>query len=150
MPLTKIPAYLQNSLDLELPLCDFSMYFPLRKVQLYQSALLYVAMATIQLFSLTLKTRISIVFQVFLAERNFLWDTLLGLGHHNTLGSLILANIWAVTMETFQKIIFPKYGHNTKPTDYCHVLQSIISILHDRNPLRCFIIVSNYSFSSWK
>ena len=47
-----------------------SMYFPLRKVQFHQSALMYVAMATIQLFGLILKTQIAIVFQVFPPERN--------------------------------------------------------------------------------
>ena len=90
-----------------------SMYFPFRKVQFHQSALMYVAMATIQLFGLILITRISIsiVFQVFQPERNFLWDNLLCFGHHNTLRSLIKANIRTFTMETFQKIILPKYGH---------------------------------------
>ena len=88
-----------------------SMHFPFRKVQLHQSALMYVAMATMQLFGLFLKTRISIVFQVFPPERNFLWDNLLCFGHHNTLRSLIISNIRTVTMEIFQKIILPKYGH---------------------------------------
>ena len=88
-----------------------SMYFPFRKVHFHQSALMYVAMATIQLFSLILKTRISIIFQVFPAERNFLWDNLPCFGHHNTLRSSINANIRTVTMERFQKIFLPKYGH---------------------------------------
>ena len=89
-----------------------SMYFPFTKVQLHQLALLmYVAMETIQLFGLYWKTRISIVFQVFPPERNFLWDNLLCVGHPHTLNSLIKANIRPVTMETFQKIILPKYGH---------------------------------------
>ena len=88
-----------------------SMYFPLRKVQFHQSALRYVAMATMQLFGLFLKTRIAIVFQVFPPEKNFLWDNLPCLGHHNTLRSLIIADIRTVTLETFQKIILPKYGH---------------------------------------
>ena len=86
-----------------------SMYFPFRKVQLHQSALMYVAMATMQLFGLFLKTRISNVFEVFPPERNFLWDNLLCFGQPNTLKSLIKANISTVTMETFQKIILPKY-----------------------------------------
>ena len=72
---------------------------------------MYVAMATMQLLGLFLKTRIAIVFQVFTPERNFLWDSLLCFGHPYTLRSLIIALIWAVTMETFQEIIFPKYGH---------------------------------------
>ena len=41
-----------------------SMYFTLGKVQFHQSALIYVAMVTMQLFCLFLKTRIAIVFQV--------------------------------------------------------------------------------------
>ena len=49
-----------------------SMYIPLRKVQFHQSALMYVAMATKQFFGLFLKTQISIIFQVFPPERNFL------------------------------------------------------------------------------
>ena len=88
-----------------------SMYFSFRKDQFHQSALMYVAMATIQLFGLNLKTRIAIVFRVFPPERNFLWNNLLSFGHHNTLRSLIKANIRTVIMETFQKIILPKYGH---------------------------------------
>ena len=87
-----------------------SMYFPLRKVQFHQSALTYVAMATIQLFGLILKIRRCIVFQIFPPERNFLWDNL-RLEHHNTPRTLIKANIRTVTMERFQKIIFPKYCH---------------------------------------
>ena len=88
-----------------------SMYFPLRKVQFHQSALMYVAMATMHLFGLFLKTRIAIVFQVFPPERNYLWESLLCFGHTNTLRSLIIANIRTVTMETVQEIILPKYGH---------------------------------------
>ena len=54
-----------------------------------------------------LKTRISIVFQVFPPERNFLWDNLLSFGHNNnTLRSLIKANIRTVTMKRFQKTYF--------------------------------------------
>ena len=83
-----------------------SMYFPFRKVQFHQSALKYVAMATIQLFGLILKTLISIVIQVFPPDRNFLWDNLLCFGHHNILRSLVKANIRTVTMEIFQKVIF--------------------------------------------
>ena len=85
--------------------------FPFRKVQFHQSALMYVAMATMQLFGLFLKTLITIVFQVFPPERNFLWDNILCFGHDNTLRSLIIAIIMTVTMETIQKIFLPKYGH---------------------------------------
>ena len=68
-------------------------------------------MATMQLFGLFLKTRTSIVFRVITPERNFLLDNLLCFEHHNTLRSLNKANIRTVTMETFQKIVLPKYGH---------------------------------------
>ena len=91
-----------------------SVYFPLRKVRFHQSALMYVAMANMQLFGLFLKTRIVIVFQVFPHERNFLWDNLLCFGHRNTLRSLIVANIRTVTKEAFQKIVLPKHGHRHK------------------------------------
>ena len=87
------------------------MYIPFRKVQFHQWALMYVAMATMQFFGLFLKIQISIVFQVFPPERNFLWDNILCFGHHNSLISSIKANIRNVTMETFQKILLPKYGH---------------------------------------
>ena len=85
--------------------------FPFRKFQLHQSALMYVAMATIQLFSIILKIQISIAFQAFPPGRNFLWDNLLCFGQHYTLRSLIKALIRSVTGERFQKIILPKYGH---------------------------------------
>ena len=80
-----------------------SMYIPFRKVQFHQLAFRYVAMATMQLFGLFLETQISIVFQVFPPERNFLWDNFLCFGHQNSLISSIKANIRSVTMETFQK-----------------------------------------------
>ena len=121
-----------------------SLHFPLRKVQFHQSALMYVAMAATLLFGLFLKTRISIVFQIFPPERNFLWDNLLSFGRPNTLKSLIKANIRTVTKETFQEIFCPNMVIITKTTDLCHVSQSIISVLSHRNPIRCFVIVSNY------
>ena len=71
---------------------------------------MYVAMATIQLFGLILKTQISSVFQVFPAERNFLWDNRLCFGHHTCNISLFEANIRSVTVERIQEIILPKYG----------------------------------------
>ena len=71
---------------------------------------MYVAMATVQLFALILKTGLSIVFQVFPAEWHFPWDNRLGF-EHNALKSLIEGNIRRVTVERFQKIILPKYGH---------------------------------------
>ena len=86
------------------------MHFPFRKVQFHQSAVMYLAMATMQLFGLFLKTQISNVFQIFPPERNFVLDNLLCFGHPNTLKRLMKANIRTVTMETFQKIILPKYG----------------------------------------
>ena len=94
-----------------------SRNFPFRKIQFHQSALRYVAMATIQLFRTILKTRISIVFQVFPSERNFLWDNLLCFGHRNNLRSLIEAYNRSVTVERFQKSFCPNMGIDTKLTD---------------------------------
>ena len=98
--------------SLEFLFGEFSFYvYFFQKVQLHQSALMYVAMATMQLFGLFLNTRISIVFQVFPPESNFLWDNFLCFGHQNSLICSIKANIRSVTMETFQIILLPKYGH---------------------------------------
>ena len=90
---------------------NFFMYFPLRKVQFHRSALMYVAMATMQLFGLFLKSQIDIVLQVFPPERNFLWDNILSFGHHNALRISIKTNLRSVPMDTFQGIVLPKYGH---------------------------------------
>ena len=128
----------------------FYMYIPFRKVQFHQSALMYVAMATMQLFGLFLYTRILIVFQLFPRERNFLWDNFLCFGHQNSLISSIKANIRSVTIETFQKFFCRNMVIDTKTTDWGHLSQSIISNLRHRNPLRCFVIVSNYIFSSFE
>ena len=76
-----------------------SRYLPFRKAQFHQSALMYVAISTIQFSGFILKTRISIVFKVFPLERNFLWNTVLCLGHHNTLSSLIKVTVRTVTVE---------------------------------------------------
>ena len=89
----------------------FSRNSPFRKVEFLQLALMFVAMAAIQLFGLIVKTRILIIFQVSSAERNVLWDNMLCFLHHITLKSLIKANILSVTVERFQKIALPKYGH---------------------------------------
>ena len=101
---------------------------------------MYVAMATTQLFGLILKTQIAFVFQVYPPERNFFGENLLCFGHHNTLRSLIIANNRTVTTITI----------DTKTTDKRHVSQSIMSILRHWNPLRCFVMVSYYIFSSFK
>ena len=118
-----VPPYLNHSISSkrlgvwsDCFVAFISLYFSLRKVQFHQSALLYVAMATMHLCSLFLKTQIAIVFQVFPPERNFLWDNLLCFGHHNTLRSLIIANIRSVTVETFQKLFCPNMVIDTKTT----------------------------------
>ena len=84
--------------------------FPFRKVQFHQSAIGYVVMATLQPFSIILKTRLITVYQVFPPERNFLWDNVLCFGQHNTLRSLIEAHTRTVTVERLQKFILPKHG----------------------------------------
>ena len=139
--------------------------FSRKKLQFHLSALMYVAMATMQLFGLFLKTRITIVFQVFQPERNFLWDNFLCFGHHNTLRSLIEAHIRSVTADILQKFICPNMVIDTNRTHKCLVPQSIISIIRDINSLSGSIIYSlsdpdwffggsimvyNYMFSSFK
>ena len=110
--LTTITADLQNGLQFGVYcfVTFLSMSFPFRKVQFHQPAVMQVAMATMQLSGLILKTGISIVFQVFPPERNFLLDNLLCFGHHNTLISLIIANIRSLN-GNIPEIILPKYGH---------------------------------------
>ena len=114
------------------------MSFPIRKVQFHPSALIYLAMATMQLFGLFLKTRISNVFQVFPPERNFLWDSLLCFGHSNTLRSLIIANVRTVTMENFPENHVAQIWSLTRK-------QLINAMFH-----MCFVIVYYYIFSSFK
>ena len=120
-----------------------SVYFPFRKVQFHLSALMYmyVSMATMQLFGLLLKTRISFVFQAFPPERNFLWDSLLCFGHPNILRSLITAQQRTVTIETFQKSFCPNMVIYTKTTDKRHVSQYIMISLRPRNHLGCFFFL---------
>ena len=114
-PFTKIPAYLQNSWEFGVSALwlFFLCIFHLQKFSSTSqpSCTYMLPWQPCNFFGLFLKTRISTVFQVFPPERNFLWDNLLYFGHPNTLKSLIKANIRFFTMETFQKIILPKYGH---------------------------------------
>ena len=91
---------------------------------------MYVAMATMQLFGLFLRTQISIVFQVFPPERNFLWDYFLCFGHQDSLISSGKANIRSVTMETIQKIILPKYGHRHKKQLISAMFHSLESAIY--------------------
>ena len=112
-PSQKAQHIFKTAWNLELLLFDFSFYvFSIQKSSvppISPHACCHGNHATFWL--LFLKTQIAIVFQVFPPERNFLWDNLICFGHHHTLRSLIIANIRTVTMETFQKIILPKYGH---------------------------------------
>ena len=71
---------------------DFSLCkIPFRNTQFHQSAPFDYAMATIQLFSIILKSQISIVFKYFHLKA-FLWDNL-SFGYYNTLRSFIKAQI---------------------------------------------------------
>ena len=144
-PSPKSQHIFKTAWSLELLLRDFSFYvISIKKSSVPPISPLVVAMATMQLFGLFWKTRITIVFQVFPPERNFLWDSLPCFGHPNTLRSLIIAKIRTVTMETVQIIICPNMVIDSKTTDKRHVSQSIMSILRHRHPLRCFVIVSYY------
>ena len=113
-PSPKSQHIFKTAWSLELLLCDFSFYvFSIQKSSVAPISPHVCCHGNYATFGFFLKTRITIVFQVFPPEGNFLWDNLLCFGHPNpnTLRSLIIANIRTVTMETFQKIILPKYGH---------------------------------------
>ena len=111
-PSPKSQHIFKTAWNLELLLCDFSLYvFSIKKCSVPPISPQLCCHGNHATFWLILNTQIAIVFQVFPPEKNFLWDKLLCFGHHNTLRSLIIANIRTVTMETFQKIILPKYGH---------------------------------------
>ena len=98
--------------SLELLLCDFSFYvFFIQKSSVPPISPHVCCHGNHAIFGLFLETKISIVFQVFPPERKFLWDNFLSFGHQISLISSIKANIRTVTMETFQKIFLPKYGH---------------------------------------
>ena len=96
---------------LALLLCDFSFYvFSIKKRSVPPTSS-HVCCHGNQATFYFLKTQIANVHEVFPPGRDFLLDSLLCVGHPNTLRSLITANIRTVTMETFQEMILSKYGH---------------------------------------
>ena len=111
-PSPKSQHIFKTAWSLELLLCDFSFHvFPIKK---FCSTSHPSCMLPWQPFNFLVdfrKPESPLFFQVFLPERNFLWDSLLCFGHPKTLRSLIMANIRTVTMETIPEIILPKYGH---------------------------------------
>ena len=110
-PLTYITAYLPNGLEFGVTALGL-FFICIYHSEKFSSTNQPTCMLPWQPcnFGLFLKTQISIVFQVFPPERNFLWDNFLCFGHLNSLISSIKANIRSVTMETFQKFLLPKYG----------------------------------------
>ena len=67
-------------------------------------------MAAILLFGKILKTGFSIVFPVFQPGRILPWGNLQSCEHHDTLSSLMEANIEIVTVKIFLDIDLSKYG----------------------------------------
>ena len=122
----------------------------MKELNWIESAVMYVAIATMQLFGLFLKTRITIVFQVFPPKRNFLWNNILCFGQHNTPRSLIIANIRTVTMETFKKIILPKYGHWHQNNWLVPCFTVYNQHFTPQEFFQVFFVVFNYIFSSFK
>ena len=92
------------------------MYFPFTKVQLHQSSLMYVAMATIQLLDLKLKLESPLSFKYFHLRETFCGITFYALDII-ILRSLIKANIRTVTMETSEKSFCSNMVIDTKTTD---------------------------------
>ena len=98
--------------SLELLLCDFPYcVFSIQKSSVPPNSHHVCCHGNHATFWLVFENSNHHCFPVFPPERNFLWDNFLCFWHHITLRSLIIANIRTVTMETFQKIILPKYGH---------------------------------------
>ena len=111
-PSRKSQRIFKTAWSLELLLCQFSFYlYSIQKKSVPPISHHVCCHGNHEIFGLYLKTQISIVFKVFPSRRNFLWDNFLCFGHHNSLLSSIKAIIRTVTMETVQKILLPKYGH---------------------------------------
>ena len=87
-------------------------------------------------FFLFLKTWICIVFHVIQPEWNFLWDNLLSFRDHNTLRSIMKANIRSVTTERFRKSFCPNMVIDTNWLVPCFTVYN--EHFCHRNPLRCF------------
>ena len=112
VPSPKSHHMFETAWSLELLLGDFSFYvFSIKKSSVPSISPHLCCHGNHSTFWLNFENSNRHCFQVFPPERNFLWDSLLCFGHPNTLRSLIIANIRTITMETFQKIILPKYGH---------------------------------------
>ena len=111
-PSPKSQHMFKTAWSLELLLCDFYFYaFSIQKSSVPPISTNVCCHGSHATFRLFWKLESPMFFQVFPPQRNFLWNNCLCFGHPNTLKSLIIANIRTVTMETFQKIILPKYGH---------------------------------------
>ena len=76
--------------------------------------------------------------------------TFCALDNHNTLRGLIKANIRTVTMETFQKIILPKYGHQHENNLLVPCFTVYNQQFTPQEFSKVFFMVSNYIFSSFK
>ena len=89
-------------------------------------------------------------FQAFPHDRNFLWGNGLYFWNHNTLRSLIEANIGSVIVEKFQKVISPKFGNRHK-TNWS-VLCSTVNYQHftPQKSSKWFCHGYNYIFCSFK
>ena len=108
-PSPKSQHIFKTPLSLELLFCDFSFcVFSIQKCLVPPISPHVCFQGNHTTFDLNLKTRISIVFQVFPPERNFLWNNLLCFGYHNTLRSLIETNIrsilWKHSRESFAQL----------------------------------------------
>ena len=111
-PSPKSRHIFKTAWNLEFLLCDFSFWkFSIQESLVLQTSSHVCCHGNHTDFGIILKTHISVIFQVFPPERNFLWDNLLCFENNNTLRSLNEANIRSVTVEKIQEIILPKYDH---------------------------------------
>ena len=107
LPKSLITAFLQNGLKFRVSaswlffLVNFNS-----ENRFHKSGLIYIAIATIQLFRINLKAWISLLFKYFHMRKTFLEMTFYSLGIIRV-RSLMKAHIRSVTVEIFQKIICP-------------------------------------------
>ena len=92
-PLQKSQTFFKTAWSLELLLHDFFLVnFHAENFSSTNQLSFMLPWQPYNFFSIILKIRISIIFQVLPTEKNFLWDNLLCFGHHKIIRSVIKAH----------------------------------------------------------
>ena len=127
-----------------------SMHIPFRKIQFHQAALMYVAMATMQLSAYFWILKSRLFCKYFRLRETFCEITFYGLDIKIVLSVQSKLILGLSLRKHSRKSFCPNMVINTKTTYQCHVSQSVIINLRHRNPSRVFFMVYNYIFSSFK